>query len=636
MKKKTLRRSIVFAGAMGALLYSATVMAATVPYTSPTHVFSMNDIQGDFQGTLYADNPSIICTEAPCSGEQPYVEPFTGTTLYPINSEFSFQVTDFVGAEREIGEHEDGLYDDGWVGNLYDGDEQIGVMISSPETPNFKTGIPLGTWCAGLGGNMVKCSAEKYTVMEHVQTCTEKVPYFYTDLSWDAICKPLDDTLYHATDTEKDYPLCPADMVDADGNLLNCTQPADVLLPNESDLVNIAVGPNYSMTQKDDGKLLFRWGSVQKRPTDVRLYAKIDLPDAWDNAEYTVTKAELVIHHKVTNNPNDQVRPEDFENEAATGRLPAYTADENGRWTSSNSCYEGDGHEILAGTLLKDPALADPAGWSEDLRKGQTNAWFTTMDRDPYESDPVTGSGPRWRLKSPKFGQNLPGLEIPIDNCTQPPLTADQIKYPVGTDTTTTLNLLDWEAGEESPLVTSSGWKAFNDVNPEDPEDTPDGLSHIEGMPLTDDFDLAIYIKGDYKPATVYSAYLYIEYADDAADPVEICDDGLDNDGDEAIDCADTADCAADPSCNVPVDMISIQKAQYNPRKDELFLKGVVSDNPDAVLTAIYYNENEDENEYPIAMGDTKISDVGGYVDTVEIVSDLGGSIEVEVIYLVK
>ena len=38
--------------------------------------------------------------------------------------------------------------------------------------------------------------------------------------------------------------------------------------------------------------------------------------------DYVVTRAELVVNHWITNNPNDQLRPEDLENEAATGANP--------------------------------------------------------------------------------------------------------------------------------------------------------------------------------------------------------------------------------------------------------------------------------------------------------------------------
>ena len=68
-------------------------------------------------------------------------------------------------------------------------------------------------------------------------------------------------------------------------------------------------------------------------------------------------------------------------------------------------------------------------------------------------------SGPRWRLKPNKFGQDLPGLEIPLVECSPPPFQSDNIKYVVGTPVTTVINLLDWDESEgPSPLATSKGW----------------------------------------------------------------------------------------------------------------------------------------------------------------------------------
>lgn len=155
--------------------------------------------------------------------------------------------------------------------------------------------------------------------------------------------------------------------------------------------------------------------------------------------------------HKITNNPNDQIRPEDLENEGATGRQPRYMIDADGKYVSLEDCYEGDGdlipgdegefepEEIPAGTVLKQtlPLQGDkdsiPNTPSEDLSKLYTNAWYTTIDRDPFEwsylpldRDPNVFdfigreipdvnaelelvSGPRWRLKSNKFGQDIPG-----------------------------------------------------------------------------------------------------------------------------------------------------------------------------------------------------------------------------------
>jgi hypothetical protein len=81
---------------------------------------------------------------------------------------------------------------------------------------------------------------------------------------------------------------------------------------DNTDVLNdIAVSRDYSITLKDDGKVLYRWGSLIKRPTDVRLYAKIPLPSEWkeDNAPvFQVKSAYLKIDHLITNNPNDQVR----------------------------------------------------------------------------------------------------------------------------------------------------------------------------------------------------------------------------------------------------------------------------------------------------------------------------------------
>ena len=542
----------ILCGCLLGLFIAGLSSAATVPYMAPKHVFSIDDVLGTWTGTTYAQDSSIICTDATCPGEQPKIDVFSGEMLYPIDSDFCFDTTDFVGAVRR---NKDGLYQEGWIGNLTDDlGNPAGVVVSSPETPYFKTGSQMGSWCLGMSDQRVKCSAEKYTVMEHVLTCTEKVPYFYTDPFWATVCEPLEDVLYR-----------PADPI-------NPVNPFH-LYPNSNNLDEIAVGDDYSMTMKDDGKFLHRWGSIHKRPTDVRMYAKIAVPQTWkDNpgTNYTVTRAELIVNHKITNSPNDQIRPEDFENEGAKGRKPGFI-DTGGVWTSDRDCFEGDGHFIPAGTLFKDPAYAegepydsdgdgllDSGGFSVDMQYGFTNAYFTTLDRDPFEPDEFGRWGPRYRLKSTKFGQDIPAIEVPVVDCTEPPMQKEEIKYQVGTDTTTVINLLDWEDGP-SPLSTSDGWKAYNDLDPEDPTDVPDGLSHVEGLPLTDDFDLAIYVKGDYKPTAVYNTILLIEYEDPAVSvQVELCSDGVDNDGDGLVDCEDTADCGGfwcpETACNDLVD----------------------------------------------------------------------------------
>jgi len=192
-----------------------------------------------------------------------------------------------------------------------------------------------------------------------------------------------------------------------------------------------------------------------------------------------------------------------------------------------------------------------PATWSEDLLEDYTNAWYTTLDRDPFEWSyrkpyeegselfeyvgfplPLTDlqaeadhlelvSGPRWRLKANKFGQDIPGLEIPRKNCAPPPYTNDMIKYNIGERTSTVINLLDWDEEENgpSPLATSIGWVDMTQnlaVSTDDDTGAPMTTNGIpittNGLPMTDDFDLAVYIKGDRKPTALFTARLEISY----------------------------------------------------------------------------------------------------------------------------
>jgi Ca2+-binding RTX toxin-like protein len=237
---------------------------------------------------------------------------------------------------------------------------------------------------------------------------------------------------------------------------------------------------------------------------------------------FRVTQAELRVQHSITNNPNDQIRPEDFENEAATGRLPSYQIEPDGKWISTEDFYAGDGTLYPAGTILKDPAIAAAAAgstlaqigaMSEDLIEGFTNAWYTTMDREPFE--PVLNGdeyevGPRWRLQADKYGQDLPGVVIPQDPSLPLPTTQDMVKYNVGDPTQTVINLLDWEG--ISPLSISAGWQ--NNA----------GNVSVNGLNMTNNFDVAFYIKGDIKPATLYGAELSLSYEEvaiaDAGDTI--------------------------------------------------------------------------------------------------------------------
>ena len=445
------------------------------------HVFSMADVVGDFDGLTAAEDPSILCMDCPTKTEG-------SATLYPIDSAFGFTAIDFVGAEPRL---RDGEYSEGWIGELFDPDdnELEGVAISTDPTVAFRTGALAGGWCAGVGGAFVKCSTEHFSTMEHVLTCDETLPYmFYDPVSGDPndpvweVCEPLD-VAYDVDPT--------------------------TLSPYEFDLEQMAFTTDFSVTQKDDGKVLYRWGTYDKRPTDVRLNVRIPLPEEWKGDQvYRITKADLAVVHTVSNSPNDQIRPEDFENEAATGRKPAYEVLDDGRWVSTVDCYEGDGDFIPAGTTLRNPAFADPDGLSSDLRGGYTNAWYTSTDREPFEADPVTGSGPRWRLRSAKFGQDLPGVEIPLENCAAQPLRKGEAKYETGEAIATIVNLLDWVDGEESPLALSAGWM---EPTLQAMSEEHDGVT-INGLALSDDFDLSLYIKGEYKAARVYRAVLYLNY----------------------------------------------------------------------------------------------------------------------------
>jgi hypothetical protein len=580
-----------------ALGLAGTATAETVTYTSPLHTFSVNDVQGDFLGSTYGsegatEDKAIICglpdstfTDCPADAEQPFTDK-SGVTLYPVDTEFGFYVVDFVGAQEKA---LDGDYGEGWVGNLPDGS---GIAVSNAITDRFKVKAPQGTWCQGLGGNSVKCSTEHYTVMEHVLSCHEVIPYFYADpedgeqgiqatpdgsLSVDCTDTDLDDEmiiLVGGVPTTRLTDSTPGVQMDANDNT--------------SVLDDIAVSADYSLTLKDDGKALYRWGALIKRPNDVRMYARLALPDEWKDpgADFPVTKAWLVVNHTITNNPNDQLRPEDLENEAAIGVLPDHTVENEGTvdevWKSTKLCYEGDGDIIDTeegstdptvigiGTYLRNmpfavtgaPGVPEPGAapypFSADLTKALTNAWYTTLDREPFEwsyvietvsgdvktvdyrgcpgpiEDPAFAgqctnvpagtplfSGPRWRLKPNKFGQDLPGLEIPVtaaleEPCTPPPYEKALIKYEVGSPSKTVINLLDWNEEENgpSPLSTSKGWvdSAANNEFITIVDEINGRQITTNGLPMSDDFDLAVYIKGDRKPTFVYNAQLIVEY----------------------------------------------------------------------------------------------------------------------------
>ena len=593
-----------------ALLVASTGTA--LGYQSNLHVFSIDDVMGGFDGSTFGTNGAtqdtdIICDlgTTPCPADNGPIPDKSGVTLYPVDTEFGYYIVDFLGAQ---GKTRDGDYMEGYVGNIVDNGVQIGIQVSNAATDKYKVKPPLGTWCQGLGGTSVKCETEHYSVMEHVLSCYETIPYLFVpdplapppaiqavlstpdgSLEFNCANAPLDDNALILEDGFPTVRLTDNTPCDDVNDPVGCQ-----MFPNDKTdmLNNIALSTDYSVQLKDDGKALYGWGGLHKRPNDIRLYAKLQLPAQWKAADapaagYEVTKAQLVVNHWITNNPNDQLRPEDLENEAATGRKPSYKVEGDGTqeiWKSTIPCYEGDGDVIDTeegsndptfigiGTILKNTPYAldenatpgtdpsePPYAFSSDLTGGFTNAFYTTINRDPFEwsyrpidsaadtfsfigcqgpaDDPAFAgtceddmdnpypnvanlalvSGPRWRLKPNKFGQDLPGLEIPLEECSPPPFQSDNIKYVVGTPTTTVINLLDWDeaANGPSPLSNSNGWvdvtaNEFVTVKGTDPVS---GIPFTtNGLPMTSDFDLAVYVKGDRKSTAIYNAQLFIEY----------------------------------------------------------------------------------------------------------------------------
>ncbi len=191
------------------LALGASVMTPVqaILYISPEpHTFSINDVQGDFEGRTYGGtttsdgtipaDTSIICTGGGCPASitDNKLLPNQNITLYPVDSTFGYEVVDFLGAAQK---KRDNDYMEGYVGNITAGfptsaviDGEIvnfnppitgGIAVSNAATEVYKVKPPLGTWCRGLGGNSVKCETEHYSVMEHVLSCHEVIPYFFAD-----------------------------------------------------------------------------------------------------------------------------------------------------------------------------------------------------------------------------------------------------------------------------------------------------------------------------------------------------------------------------------------------------------------------------------------------------------------------
>ena len=317
-----------------------TVVLDPVNGWSSTHTFSVDDVTVTFGGMTIGsmEDSSSVYDVSGTNGSKNA----DGTILYPIDSEFGFYVSDFENADQKV---LDGDYAEGWVGNVMDGDDVIGLVISDAPTDTFKTPAVFGTWLAGLGGNTVKASTEHYVVMQDVLS-DQVMPgldlnndgdyddvgdIMPLDADGNPALYPLDNKLFvvggdfdgesvRDAISQLEGRAAGAGDINGDGVI----DIKDVLSPNETDIdQNIAVGTDYSVTLKDDGKLLYRWGNTIKKPNDVRVEASLDLPDEWSAFQevanedddlrvlYQITEAELVVLHTLTNNPNDQIRPED-------------------------------------------------------------------------------------------------------------------------------------------------------------------------------------------------------------------------------------------------------------------------------------------------------------------------------------
>ncbi|MBE0597162.1 MAG: hypothetical protein IH614_07825 [Desulfuromonadales bacterium] len=450
MKKRSLRPLAIASLASLLALGATQAGAGTVSYTSPKHIFSTNDVMCDQNliGTACL-SPSLMLNEK------------DGGYYYGIDSAYGYRVQDFT---VPVPVPRDGVYDNGMIIDVKDEfGVAKGVSTVTQITPRFLSGALKGEWAAGLGGLSVKASTEHYLVMDHVLNATWMPPL--VQVKYDSMGQPM----------------------------------------------NIG---DFSTRLKDDGKILFMWGNLNKKPTELRLFTQMPLPEAWKQpgANYQVTSAKLLVTHLISTSPNDQLRPEDFENESATGILPQYTicptapalAPQScsglpaGTWVSAVDSLEGDGHYIPAGTVLKTAtsiSFDHNGDGIADYVDAKTNAWYTTLDRDPFG-----GPNPRWRLKSSKYGQDLPGVELP--------------QYPAGKLTTTVLDLLSVVNDQgQSILSQSANWNRYLDINPEKGDFVQDNFT-ADGAPLSPDFDLMVYIKGEYSGNELYDATLLVEYDD--------------------------------------------------------------------------------------------------------------------------
>jgi hypothetical protein len=88
-----------------------------------------------------------------------------------------------------------------------------------------------------------------------------------------------------------------------------------------------------------------------------------------------------------------------------------------------------------------------------------------------YITNKLCSIGNNFFIQKSAISSSSPGLEIPFIECSPTPFEYDNIKYHMGDDTTTTLNLLDWAT--ELPLSYSTGWTGYNGTDYENQAHLP-------------------------------------------------------------------------------------------------------------------------------------------------------------------
>lgn len=83
-----------------------------IKFNSLAHVFNINDLTGTFSGVTFADDPSFIDTDE--AAKAAFIDK-DGNSLYGVDSEFGFNVDDFIGAEQKT---LDGDFAEGFIGNI--------------------------------------------------------------------------------------------------------------------------------------------------------------------------------------------------------------------------------------------------------------------------------------------------------------------------------------------------------------------------------------------------------------------------------------------------------------------------------------------------------------------------------------